>query len=136
MGSCANHDNTGIEGMPNMIEITIPEAVMPAVRMTQRSKWVDPAAIAYLSNKQTLKWYMRQAMEAGGWEMFDKKTLCVKLKFFVTELYTNDIDNLAKSVLDAAQKIVYKNDNYINMLIVTRALSKEPSVTMRIRELC
>ena len=119
-----------------MIEITIPEAVMPAVRMTQRSKWVDPAAIAYLSNKQTLRWYMRQAMEAGGWEMFDKKPLCVKLKFFVTELYINDIDNLAKSVLDAAQKIVYKNDNYINILIVTRALSKEPSVTMRIRELC
>ena len=119
-----------------MIEITIPEIVMPYTRMTQRSKFADPRARAYLSNQQTLKWYMRQAMEAGGYDKFDKKSLAVELIFYVEKKHRGDLDNLTKSVCDAAQGIVYVNDCWIDHITAVRALSKEPSVTMRIRELC
>ena len=119
-----------------MIEITIPEVVIPYVRMTQRSKYVDPRAIAYLSNQQTLKWWMRQAMEAGDYKKFGKVSLAVELIFYVKKKHVSDIDNLCKNMLDSAKGIIYVDDRWIDALNVVRTLSKEPSVTMRIRELC
>ena len=118
-----------------MIELTIPEAVVPYVRMTQRSKWVDPSAQAYLSNKGVLRWYMSQEMDAGDHKMYDKTPLAVKIIFYVTKLHSNDLDNLTKAVLDAAQGIFYKNDNYIDIIVVTREYAKEPRVKIRITPL-
>jgi Holliday junction resolvase RusA-like endonuclease len=117
-----------------MIEITIPEAVVPAVRMTQKSKWVDSAAQAYLSNKQVLRWYMQQAMDAGDYRMYDKTPLGCQILFKVVKLHGNDLDNMVKSVLDAAQGVVFTNDNYIDYIITERILAKEPAVLLFVWE--
>ena len=51
--------------MSEIIEIVIPEPIQAYVRMTQKSKFINPYARAYMVNQDILKWYMRQAMDAG-----------------------------------------------------------------------
>jgi Holliday junction resolvase RusA-like endonuclease len=118
-----------------MIEITIPEPVVPYTRMTQRSKYVNQAAHKYLMSRDVLRWYMRQAMEAGDHTMLDHKPLCCILQFSVTTIHKADLDNLIKAVLDAAQTIVFKDDRWVEQIVASQVLAKEPKLYFKVEEI-
>jgi Holliday junction resolvase RusA-like endonuclease len=118
-----------------MIEITIPEPVVPYTRMTQKSKYVNKAAHKYLMSRDTLRWYMRLAMAAGDYKMIEKIPVQCTLIFRVTSLHGMDLDNLTKAVLDAAQTIVFKDDRYVDLILASRTLAETPSLYFRVEEL-
>lgn len=114
--------------------INIPEAVVPYVRMTQRGKW-QARPREYLSNQQLLKWYLNQQCDTDEHEMYNRIPLRVAVRFEVTRLHKGDLDNLLKAVLDACEGIIYSNDCWIDSIITTRALAKEPNVYIAVERM-
>lgn len=92
---------------------TYPGLVVPYVRMTQRSKFVNEKARTYLASKDNIRMAIRLQMMNHGWEPMPAKTpFLVKIVFRRMNLYTCDLDNLAKAVLDAMNGIVFDDDRY------------------------
>jgi Holliday junction resolvase RusA-like endonuclease len=118
-----------------MMEFIIEEPIFPYVRMTQRSKWIDPAATAYLRNKGVLKWILQNQMDAGDFLMLKHAPMGCDLSFNVQQLHKCDLDNLVKAVLDAAQGIVYANDCWIDLLAARRRIASTPRLVFSIWEL-
>lgn len=84
--------------------------VVPYVRMTQRSKFVDKRAIAYRKNQEDLGMYLK-AYGRGSLDTFP-------VKYFLRMTLTSprhlaaDHDNYVKAVLDACTKAhLFKDDN-------------------------
>ena len=98
--------------------------IKPAVRMTQRGKWVDPQAQEYLASKSAIQWQLKNQMALNGWTMLPEKTpLTVKMLFTVSKrLHVCDLDNLVKNCMDSAQGIVFKDDRWIDALTAERYL--------------
>jgi len=98
------------------MEFRITGRIIPYVRMTQRSKFTDPDAIAYLASQEAIRWQLKQQMAEHGWEMLPKGVpLFVSVLFAVTSrLHGDDLDNKKKAVLDAMQSLVYKNDCWVD----------------------
>jgi Holliday junction resolvase RusA-like endonuclease len=119
-----------------MIEMIIPETIVPYTRMTQRSKFVDRAAQKYLVNRETLRWYMRQAMACCDQEMYDRTPLCCTLEFSMPKIHKADLDNLIKAVLDAAQSVIFKNDRWVEHIVASQNLAEEPKLYFKVEEMC
>jgi Holliday junction resolvase RusA-like endonuclease len=91
--------------------------------MTQRGKWRDPAAQAYLACKASIGMQLRYQMSQAGLEMLPHKTpLVVRVTFFRSAGHTADLDNLVKGLLDSAQGIVFLNDAWIDRIEAERHL--------------
>lgn len=100
---------------------TLTGKIIPYVRMTQRSKFADPRAQAYLVNQLDLKWQLKQQMQEKDLQMLPSKTpLAVELQVGTKTLRSGDLDNFFKAVADAANKIVYLDDCWIDKLSVWR----------------
>lgn len=116
---------------------TITSKIIPAVRMTQRSKHADPRAQAYLASQDALRTQLKNQMALNDWPMMPGKTpLAVELQIGTDKMHTCDIDNLTKSCLDAGNKIVYPDDRWIDRVNVWRYPSKEHQaiLTVWVRE--
>ena len=109
---------------------------VPAVRMTQRSKWT-PRAQRYLKSKGALALQMQTAMR--GRARFGKTPLQVSIVFHYAKGadHRRDLDNEIKAVLDAANGILYTDDRWVDEIYAIRTLSDdgEDHVHLRVKEL-
>lgn len=99
----------------------------PYVRMTQRGKFVKPAAQRYLNSKAALAWQMRQQM--GDRALFGKEPLKVEISFCYASGadHRRDLDNEVKAVLDAANGVVWEDDRWVDVIYAHRVLSVDGS---------
>ncbi|MHC4088719.1 MAG: RusA family crossover junction endodeoxyribonuclease [Planctomycetota bacterium] len=113
--------------------------IKPYVRMTQKSKFVDPQAREYLASKDVIKAQLRATMARKGWEMLPAQTPLQATIFFNVPgwLHCSDLDNQVKAVLDAAQGVVFKNDCWVDAITARRFLNRgtEPHTTLVVEPL-
>lgn len=95
--------------------ITIPGRPVPAVRMTQRGKFVKPQAQRYLEYKNTIGWIAKSVCKEQRQGNFR-----VDMQFILCGGQTPDIDNLAKGMLDGLNKIVWADDKQVCMITAIR----------------
>lgn len=94
-----------------MIEFVIPGKAVPAVRMTQKSMYVNKYAKRYLNYKKQVAWIAKQHMQGQPIE----GNVGVRITHYVHGNRA-DIDNLFKSVTDSLNKIVYKDDRQVKKM--------------------
>ena len=111
--------------------------LVPAVRMTRRSKFVDTRAQAYLASKTDIQYQLKAQMVSKDYKMLAGQTpLGVVISVTYTSHKNNhDLDNLIKSALDSMQGIVYQNDCWIDHIRATRKLGKRDETVIGIWEL-
>ena len=122
-------------GIERGIFVVMRRETKPAVRMTQKSKFVSEAAREYLDWKSATADYVLAAMREAGIEPFPKgtrlkmdatftlapKTISVFPKNPVRMPYerlthpaeTQDVDNLFKGIADAMKGVLYGDDRRI-----------------------
>jgi Holliday junction resolvase RusA-like endonuclease len=101
-------------------EFFLPGRFKPYVRMTQRSKWVDPQAIEYLASKRQLQWQMREQMREQNWEMIPRGIPLGVMIGICPVLHNMDLDNQVKALLDAAQGVVFEDDRWVDLIAAVR----------------
>ena len=118
------------------MHFVIKRKIKPAVRMTQRGKYVKKDAQEYLVSKDDIGYQLKQQMQEHGWTMLpDETPLFVRIVFHISRrMHGCDIDNLAKTVLDSAQGIAFKNDCWVDALNVYRESSEEYKTILTIWE--
>jgi Holliday junction resolvase RusA-like endonuclease len=121
-------------GLWSEYEFTFPIRVKPAVRMTQRSKWVNEQAIEYRENKEILRGMIVEKMNENGWPKIPERTpFYVMVIYRVTNrLHNHDIDNVMKSIMDACKGAVYPDDRWCDSLEIERYGGKENTVKILI----
>ena len=105
--------------------------VKPYVRMTQRGKWIRKDAQAYLASKYDLAMQLREQMGENGWMPLDHTPMMVTIRIGQKiGLHRCDIDNQAKACLDAANGIIWRDDRWVDVLLVSRteALSDQVEI--------
>jgi Holliday junction resolvase RusA-like endonuclease len=103
--------------MGEPVKLTIPGRPVPAVRMTQRSKFSNKTAQRYLAYKEQIGW---EAKAAGCKEPLIGK-IEVSAKAYIKLLSREiDIDNLAKAFLDGLNKIAWYDDQQVVRLIMDK----------------
>lgn len=88
----------------NRLFFVVPGHPIPAVRMTQMTKWTDPRAQRYLGYKLLIKEIA--GLKAKG--MFFEHAR-VNIKVFYKGR-GGDVDNYIKSVLDGCNEVIWKDD--------------------------
>jgi len=92
------------------------ERIKPYVRMTQKSKYVDRAAMTYMASQA----HMGHVFKQFHTERIDKgKPIRLAIEFNFTN-HRCDLSNLLKAVEDAANKILWDDDRWIDELTVRR----------------
>lgn len=109
------------------MKFTVPGRPVPAVRMTQRSKWVNKQAIRYLEYKDRVKLFAI----ASGVKPKEGEIL-VSMVFYFKDHKLPDIDNLAKAILDSLNGIAYQDDRQVNIIWARRMFSKDERVEIEI----
>lgn len=94
-----------------MIEFTVMGRAIPAVRMTQRSKYTKRAQ-RYLKYKKIVGWTARQHLKGKPTD----KPVCVEIKVYLHRGHQGDVDNYFKSIADSLNKIVYEDDRQIKQI--------------------
>jgi len=91
-----------------VFSFTVPGRPVPAVRMTQKGKFVNKQAIRYLGYKQLLGW----AAVAAGVKK-SERLIKIDIRAFRCGGQDCDWDNIAKSACDALNQIAYIDDKQI-----------------------
>ncbi|UVI31199.1 RusA family crossover junction endodeoxyribonuclease [Paenibacillus spongiae] len=113
------------ELMKTVYTVELSMTPMGAVRMTRKGKWTSEAAQRYLTYKQAAAWKLRQVFKEPLPYAVDvnvrftlpvppswgKKKKTEHIGQHVT--VKPDIDNLLKGLFDAANKIVWLDDNLV-----------------------
>ena len=109
-----------------MYHFKIKNYIVPAVRMTQGSKW-NTRSQRYLASQTKIGYQLKHQMRDNDWEMLPNSTplKCAIRVHRKGGLHTCDLDNIVKAILDAAQKIVFKNDLWIDEIEARRELSDD-----------
>ena len=94
--------------------------IKPFVRMTQRGKWVDPQAQEYLDSKARLGWQMLKQMQENEWELIPRGIPLGVAVVIRPARHNQDLDNLVKALMDAAQGIVFEDDRWVDVIIAAR----------------
>lgn len=86
--------------------------------------------------ERTVKWERDVTLQAAASKVRVRDVeLSVEIEFVTLKPLRGDLDNYAKSVLDALQKArVYENDNRISRLLVTRSVGDYDVTTIRLEE--
>ena len=111
------------------IAFTVPGRPVPAARMTQRGTFLARSQ-KYLAYKEEVGWLAKEAM--NGRNPTDGCIL-VEIWAYVSGKKPGDIDNIAKSILDGMNKIVYLDDRQVIDLIIHRrnALPERAEIMVR-----
>lgn len=138
-----------------MIDFVVEGKPVPAVRMTQRSKYADPAAKKYLTYKKLVAASAISAMNRKALEKIDG-TVSVQIDIFYevpksytkkrkTDIYESDyqirpevrgdIDNVAKSILDGMNGICFKDDIQVVELIVNKRFDDAAGVSVMVKSI-
>ncbi len=119
-----------------MLSFILMGKIKPYTRMTRRGKFSNPSAQEYLASQEALKWQFQQQMAENGWQIFRSGIpLGVELSVNVGKVHNHDLDNVHKAVLDAANKIVYADDRWIDEIRVRRYKSDEHKAILLVWEL-
>lgn len=116
------------------MRIVIPGRPVPAVRMTQRSKFKSPQAQRYLAYKEQVGWEAKAA-GAKPTKMPCEVKAVVYLDIKKTDM---DVDNLAKSLMDGLNKIAWEDDRQVTDLTICKRFvlgPKDERAEIEIREL-
>ena len=112
---------------------TVPGRAIPAVRMTQRSKFT-PRAQRYLAYKNKVGWVARQHMQGKP----TKEPVCVEIKVYLHRGVQGDVDNYFKSIADSLNKVVYQDDRQIRKIKASKIeceSEEEERVEVRVYEI-
>lgn len=93
------------------LEFTVPGRAVPAVRMTQRSKFTKRAQ-RYLTYKNQVGWVAKQHYRGKP----TSDPVAVYVKLYLCGGNQGDIDNYFKSITDSLNKIVYDDDRQVRMM--------------------
>lgn len=96
------------------IAFTVPGRPVPAVRMTQRGKYVKLAARRYLTYKETVGWIAKREVNQPT-----KEAVTINIRAYMYGRVA-DVDNLAKAIMDGCNKIVWDDDRQVEKLIIER----------------
>jgi Holliday junction resolvase RusA-like endonuclease len=113
-------------GPGGQFQATVKEfRVYPAVRTTRAKMHTDPAYLRYAAMKDELKAHLISLVNESGGSMFLGVPLVVRLTIGKTRtgkfgVMACDIDNLAKSVLDSMNGIVFADDREVVELHVRK----------------
>lgn len=105
---------------PFIVSFTIPGRPVPAVRMTQKGKFTSRRAHRYLAYKDAVGWAFRNAYPGYG-KPRDDLRFHVNVTVFVSkpESHSWDVDNVAKTVLDGLNNVVWKDDKQVDHLQIS-----------------
>jgi crossover junction endodeoxyribonuclease RusA len=105
-----------------VIRLTIPGRPIPAVRMTQKSKYTDRQAHRYLDYKSQIAWIAKgnRVRQIDG-------PVVAEIYLYLCGGNQGDCDNYAKSLTDALNKIAYKDDRQIKRLVVEKRECGRPA---------
>ena len=93
--------------------------VVPYTRMTQGSLWTERSK-RYLASQEALRVQMQNQMALNGWDMYPKEVpLKVRLVFGWCA-HNCDLSNLLKAVEDAANKVMWADDRWIDSITTER----------------
>lgn len=111
--------------------ITIPGRPIPAVRMTQKTKW-NKASKRYLTYKDFIGSIAKQLYGTPTCEK-----VSVNVRVYLSGKTTpmggeGDVDNYAKSALDGCNKIVFVDDRQVMELMVCKEPCEEDRQRMEI----
>lgn len=98
------------------MKITIPGRPVPAVRMTQRSKYKNEQAQRYLAYKEQIGW----TAKAANVERLQDYNIHVEAVAYLFRGKEPDCDNLAKSFLDGLNGIAYDDDRQVQKLTIEK----------------
>lgn len=128
-----------------MREFHIGVTPMGAVRMTRRGKYTSQTAQRYLSAKDAAKWHLKQQTDGTLIDYPIKITATFfmpippswskKDKAGAEGMYHKskpDIDNLQKTLFDAANGIIWKDDALVVQADTKKVYSKEPGIVMTV----
>ena len=102
-----------------MIHMLLAGPVVPYTRMTHGSLWTDRSK-RYLASQTALSVQMQSQMAANGWTMYPAK---VPLRLRVTFgwcVHSHDLSNLLKAVEDAGNRIIWRDDRWIDEIVTSR----------------
>lgn len=138
-----------------MIDFVVEGKPVPAVRMTQRSKYADPAAKKYMNYKRLVGMTAKSVMNKKLLTMIEG-TVSVRIDIFYevpksytkkrkTDIYDSDyqirpevrgdIDNVAKSILDGMNGICFKDDIQVVELIVNKRFDDAAGVSVIVKSI-
>lgn len=118
-----------------MLEMTYSQRIVPYVRMTQRSKYVDPQAIAYgisLQNLRNAIW--EEVVTQRATPIPDRTPFEICVEWAGPKAFKFDIDNMLKAVLDAAQSVMFRSDLWCIKAVATKQRSENLRTYIVIKE--
>lgn len=130
------------------MKITIDVIPQGAVRMTNRSKWVNAYAQRYMNYKKMIGWAVREHIKTAidapvsvrmrfyypipkSWSKADKENARAGRKRPVVK---PDIDNVVKGCFDALNGIAWKDDNRVVEESSSKWYSDTPRIEIEIEE--
>lgn len=99
------------------MNIVIPGRPVPAVRMTQSSKFVHKQAQRYLDYKVLVGWVAKNVLKT---KVPTSAKASVAIQFYIHKGQTPDIDNLIKAILDGLNGIAWQDDKQVVKVIAER----------------
>lgn len=109
------------------MKFTVPGRPVPAVRMTQRSKFCDKQALRYLEYKDRVKLFAI----VSGVKPKEGEVL-LSMTFFFKNKKLPDIDNLVKAIMDGLNGIAYQDDRQVGTLWVRRKFAEDERAEIEI----
>src|SRR5690625_860911 len=109
---------------------TVPGRAVPAVRMTQRSKFT-PRARRYLAYKNQVAWTAKAHFKGDP----TKKDVSIKIDVYLNGGNQGDIDNYFKSIADALNKVVYQDDRQVKEMIGRKIEDENERVEVSVYEI-
>ena len=101
----------------------LPGRHRPYTRMTQKGKWVDKRAKAYLKSQSRLRGCLMEAKVTQGYTtgpIFERGVPLRVVLLYDWCLNNMDISNLLKAVEDAANGIIWDDDRWIDEVLARR----------------
>lgn len=99
--------------------ITIPGRPVPAVRMTQRGKFVKRDAGRYLRYKNEIAWAAKAEKMRQGLETIEGPVE-VTAVFYLYGKREGDLDNLGKSAMDGMNGVIWVDDRQVRRLTLEK----------------
>lgn len=117
------------------VSFLIEGRIKPYVRMTQRSKHVDPQAQEYLASKLAIGLQLKQQMQ--GREIIPRG-IPLAVGVDIEEgvgFHNRDLDNEVKAMLDAGQGVVFEDDRWIDEILAMRYRGQESRASLSVQRL-
>jgi Holliday junction resolvase RusA-like endonuclease len=117
------------------VEMIIKMDVIPYVRMTQRSKYVDDRAIAYQDWMAHFRIEIhKKLMKQNYPQLLKKQPMYAMIYFYEKKVRHNrDLDNMLKAVMDACQGVLFRNDMWFDQIETVRVASEDgPAVIIEL----